>query len=618
MNIAATILAQGQDSAVALLHKGSVLTYRDLRSQVAEIARALLGRGHVAGDRIGIFSENSFFFILAYFGTISADCVAVPFQTESTEESFSCIIADTGIHTVFVSRRYYNRLLPWAATAGLTLLPEPGQGSTGYQPVPSGYQPNGTVAAVQTNENDLSRKSPTAVPVGRLPAGAGKSPAPPILRVLPTTSLPPAPTSDFGLRTSDLASAPPSPISHLPSSGESQPPPSVLRRPSSGNLPSSNSNLPSSGGESPTALAALMFTSGSTGKPKGVMVTHRNIECNTRDIVSYLGLTSADRVMAVLPFHYCFGISLLHTLLMVGGSVVLNSEFKLFPEAMLRELQEKECTGFAGVPSTYQILLRKSRFRGMTFPELRWFQQAGGKLPNPCIRELLEAFPTVRFYLMYGQTEATARLSYLPPERLADKFGSIGRGLPSTKLEVLKPDGTAVVPASDGIGEIVATGENISPGYWNDPDETARYFNNGRLHTGDIARVDADGFIFIVERARDMIKCGGNRVSAKEVEDVIAELPEVVEVAAVGVPHELLGEAIKAFVVVAPSAQLIIEEVVQHCRQRLSDFKRPEEVVFLRSMPHNSSGKILKQQLAAMPSPQTCAPERTTQAASSQ
>jgi long-chain acyl-CoA synthetase len=347
-------------------------------------------------------------------------------------------------------------------------------------------------------------------------------------------------------------------------------------------------------------LAALMFTSGSTGAPKGVMITHRNLECNSRDIIAYLGLYAGDRAMVVLPFHYCFGLSVLHTHLMAGGSVVLNNEFKLFPESVLAEMEGKECTSLAGVPSTYQILLRNSRFRQMTFPKLRLFQQAGGKLPNPCIREILEAFPAVRFFLMYGQTEATARLSYLPPDRLANKLGSIGKGLPSTKLELLREDGTPVVAGSDEIGEIVASGDNIAPGYWNDPEETAKFFRHGKLHTGDLARVDADGFIYIVEREREMIKSGGNRVSAKEVEDVIAEIPAVVEVAVVGAPHELLGESIKAFISTARAAGVTALEVLAHCRKRLPAAKTPEEIIFVGSLPHNSSGKVLKAKLKEM------------------
>jgi len=361
-------------------------------------------------------------------------------------------------------------------------------------------------------------------------------------------------------------------------------------------------------------LAALMFTSGSTGAPKGVMVSHRNLECNTRDIVEYLGLGPDDRAMVVLPFPYCFGLSQLHTLLWCGGAVVLNNSFRLYPELVLRQMQRVECTGLAGVPSTYQQLLRKSRFCRMAFPSLRWLQQAGGQLPNACIQELTEAFPQVRFYVMYGQTEATARLSYLPPERLRGKLGSVGTGLASTRLEVLKADGTPVarsgvtepdgltMPAQVGreIGEIVAMGDNVTLGYWNDPLETAKVFRSGRLYTGDLAWVDQDGFIFIVERERDMVKSGGYRVSAREVEAVVAELPEIVEAAAVGVPHPLLGEAIQLFVVPLAGCELTAADVLRHCGKRLPAFKLPQAVTFLRGMPHNHAGKIVKAKLRAM------------------
>ena len=165
---------------------------------------------------------------------------------------------------------------------------------------------------------------------------------------------------------------------------------------------------------------------------------------------------------------------------------------------------------------------------------------------------------------------------------------------------MLKTDGSPVRPGSDEVGEIVAAGGNITRGYWQDPLETSKFFRNGRLHTGDIARVDADGFIFVVEREREMIKSGGNRVSAKEIEDVIAELPEVVEVAVVGTPHELLGEAIKALIVPSPGGGITPEDVEAHCRRRLPAFKVPEEVMFLPSMIHNSSGKIPKQELRRM------------------
>jgi len=343
-------------------------------------------------------------------------------------------------------------------------------------------------------------------------------------------------------------------------------------------------------------LAALMFTSGSTGEPKGVMVTHRNIECNTRDIVEYMGLSASDRAMLVLPLHYCFGLSVLHTHLFAGGSVVINNQF-LYPETVLQDMQTKQCTGLAGVPSTYQILLRKSRFKQIDFPSLRWLQQAGGRLPNPYIAEIRQALPGASFYTMYGQTEATARLSFLPPERLGDKLGSIGKGLASTRLEVLKSNGAPVEPGADDTGEIVASGDNVCAGYWNDPEETARYFREGKLYTGDLARVDRDGYIFIVDRARDMIKSGGNRVSAKEIEDVICELRDVVEAAVIGVPDEWMGEAIAAFMVLTRDAQVDEEAIRLHCRKRLPAFKTPHRYLMPDQLPHNSSGKVLKNKL---------------------
>jgi long-chain acyl-CoA synthetase len=489
MNVAELILSHGQDTAPALLYRDSVVTYRDLRDRVGRVAAGLVGRGFNKGTRIGVWSENSPFFVTAYLGLIRAGLVAVPLQTDLSQDTFEKIVAEAGLEALFVSQRLLKRLQPWLERVRLTVLPE---------------------SELQTLMGQGSAQLP-----------------------------------DVDARHD---------------------------------------------------LAALMFTSGSTGAPKGVMVSHRNIECNSQDIVAYLGLTPADRVMVVLPFHYCFGASLLHTHLMAGGSLVLNNDFRLYPEMVLREMQQKECTGLAGVPSTYQLLLRKSRFSQLPFPKLRWFQQAGGKLPNACISELLQAFPHVRFFLMYGQTEATARLSYLPPERLQDKLGSVGCGLPSTRLDVLKPDGRPVSPGSADTGEIVASGDNVTLGYWNDPVETAKFFKQGRLHTGDIARVDKDGFIFVVERERDMIKSGGNRVSAKEIEDVIAELPDVVEVAVVGTPHDLLGEAIQAFVVPA-HAQLTSQAVAAHCQKRLPIFKLPEKVVLLDKLPHNSAGKVLKPKL---------------------
>jgi len=342
-------------------------------------------------------------------------------------------------------------------------------------------------------------------------------------------------------------------------------------------------------------LAALMFTSGSTGRPRGVMISHANIMANTESIIQYLGLTRKDRIMTVLPFHYCFGTSLLHTHLRVGGSLVIDSRF-MYPEKVLERMHETQCTGFAGVPSHYQILLRRSSIRKMNFPNLRYVQQAGGHLAASFIRELRGALPGTQIFVMYGQTEATARLSYLPPERLDTKLGSIGKAIPGVKLEVLDEEGRRVDPG--GVGEIVAEGENIARGYWRDPRSSAKTFRNGKLYTGDIATVDPDGFIYIMGRAKDFLKCGGKRVSCRRIEEQLLELEGLLEAAVIGVPDQILGEAVKVFVVPRNGCSNGLEERLRlFCKEHMPPEFVPKEVVVVDSLPKNSAGKLFKQVL---------------------
>lgn len=343
-------------------------------------------------------------------------------------------------------------------------------------------------------------------------------------------------------------------------------------------------------------LAALMFTSGSTRQPQAVMVSHGNIRANTESIIQYMELTSRDRVMVVLPFHYCFGTSLLHTHLRVGGTLVLDSRF-MYPEEVLQRMQETECTGFAGVPSHYQILLDKTSLAKKSFPHLRYVQQAGGHLAAASIQRLREALPTTRVFVMYGQTEATARLSFLPPECLDTKLGSIGKGIPGVKLSV-EIDGRSVRPGE--IGEIVAEGENVALGYWQDPEETAAIFRNGRLYTGDLATLDADGFIRVVSRVRDFLKCGGMRISCQQLEQQILEYGDLQEVAIIGVPDGISGEAVKAFVVPRANATTTPEKVKVFCKTHLPFQLVPREIVLLDTLPKNESGKVLKEQLRSL------------------
>lgn len=345
-----------------------------------------------------------------------------------------------------------------------------------------------------------------------------------------------------------------------------------------------------------TDLASLMFTSGSTGSPRGVMVSHGNIVANTMSIVASLGLTSADRIMVVLPFYYCYGASLLHTHLRVGGSVVVDSRF-MYVETVLDRMVEIGCTGFAGVPTHFQTLLRKSTLRQRAFPRLRYVQQAGGHLAPALIDALRDALPGVSVFVMYGQTEATARLSCLPPDQLDRRRGSIGRGIPGVCLTVVTERGAPARPGE--IGEIVAEGANITGGYWRADEESRLSFRDARLHTGDLAHVDEDGFIYIAGRANDFLKCRGERIACQQIEARLLECDEIVEAAVVGVPDETLGEAVKAFVVPKRIYEGLVGRLNAFWKRRLPAHLIPRQVEVLEALPKSESGKVLKRVLRA-------------------
>lgn len=341
----------------------------------------------------------------------------------------------------------------------------------------------------------------------------------------------------------------------------------------------------------PHDLACLFYTSGSTGEPKGVMLSHANIRENTKAIVQYLELTPDDKVMVVLPFFYCYGASIMHTHFLAGGSLVLENQF-LYPNRVLDLMEAEGVTGFSGVPYTFAILLRWSNLRRYHLESLRYVTQAGGAMAPAQIQEFRSILPHTRFFVMYGQTEASARLSYLPPEFLDSKLGSIGRGIPGVELSVLDEQGLPVAPGQ--VGEIVARGPNIMLGYWNNPGETRRALGEKGLQTGDLARVDEDGFIYIVARKKDFIKAGGHRVSAREVEDVILEEPSVLECAVVSIEDETMGEAVKAYVVPVDWPSRNTEKILGWCKQRLAPYKVPRFIEFMRSLPKNAAGKVVK------------------------
>lgn len=341
-------------------------------------------------------------------------------------------------------------------------------------------------------------------------------------------------------------------------------------------------------------LAAIFYTSGSTGTPKGVMLSHLNLVSNTFATIEYLKLTEADRILVILPFYYIYGNSLLLTHIACGGCLVIDNQF-MYPEMVLNTLEQKECTGLSGVPSNFMILLGKSTLTSRELKSLRYFTQAGGAMAPEIIRRLMTAFPQKEIYIMYGQTEASPRVTYLPPARLAEKLGSIG--IPLSGITVtIEDDAGREIPAGE-TGELVVAGDCVMLGYWDQPDEEGQVLIDARLHTGDLGYKDADGFIFIVGRKKEIIKTGGNRVSVKEVEECLLANEKVFEVCVFGVPDPLLGEAIKAVIVLKHDVAADAKEIQAYCRRTISDYKVPKIIEFMSALPKYQSGKVNKQLL---------------------
>jgi len=344
----------------------------------------------------------------------------------------------------------------------------------------------------------------------------------------------------------------------------------------------------------PGRPAAIIYTSGTTGSPKGVTLSHANLLSNAGAVASYLGLRAGDSVLSVLPFYYAYGASVLHTHLISGARVVLEPNL-LFPRTIVDTMAREGVTGFSGVASTFSLLLDHGGLETRELPRLRYLTHAGGALPPAVAERLRRAAPRTRLFVMYGQTEATARIAWLPPEQLEQRPGSAGRPLRGTELRVVREDGRGARTGEPG--EVHVRGPGVMLGYWNDPQATARTVRNGWLSTGDIGHVDRDGYLYLSGRRSDMIKTGAHRVFPGDIEEVIAELPGVAEVAVIGTDDAVLGQVVKAFVVAPTPLPRGGDTVKAHCRARLAPYKVPREVEFVAALPRTASGKVRRVEL---------------------
>jgi len=344
----------------------------------------------------------------------------------------------------------------------------------------------------------------------------------------------------------------------------------------------------------PDSPAVILFTSGSTGRPHGVIQTFRNTDANSRSIVEYLGLSALDRAMLTLPLHYCYGRSVLQTHLLVGGSVFLDHRMA-FPRTVLETMAAEACTNLAGVPLTFEMIRRQVDLATLRFPHLRFLTQAGDAMTPEMITWVRMAFRPALLYVMYGQTEATARLTYLPPAMAEEKAGSIGIAIPGVEVRVVDERGRALPPGE--IGELVARGRNVTPGYLDEPEETARIIRDGWLWTGDLAERDADGYLFHRGRAKEILKIRGHRVSPIEIERVVALHPDIAEAAVVGA-KDGMGNVPLAVIVPRSGGAPTEAGLRRFCIERLPAYQVPVRFEIVERLPRTESGKLLRSELA--------------------
>ena len=337
--------------------------------------------------------------------------------------------------------------------------------------------------------------------------------------------------------------------------------------------------------------SVVFYTSGTTGKPKGVMLTASNVRAAAQIWGEAMELNSKDRMQIVAPLFHCaashvFSIPVIYA----GGTIVIEEGFS--PERALNTMEQEDITIFFGVPAMYSILLNTPKMENLQLPNLRLFTYGAAPMPYELVRKVKALYPNVKVQNLYGQTENSPAATTLKDHHALDKVGSVGEALPQTQVQVVDEFGEPL-PVGQ-VGEIVTKGPQVMKGYLKNEEATRRTIQNGWLYTGDLGRFDEDGLLYIVDRKKDMIIRAGENMYPVEVEEVLYQIPELLEAAVVGIPHTVYGEVPKAFVVLKEGKTLTEEAIISFCSKQLAKYKLPEEVVFIDSLPRNASGKVLK------------------------
>ena len=347
-------------------------------------------------------------------------------------------------------------------------------------------------------------------------------------------------------------------------------------------------------------LAAILYTSGSTGKPKGVMLSHGQLMAGSSIVSDYLGITSRDRIIGVLPLSFDAGLNQLMTAVQQGGTYVPMTF--TFAREIVKTLERERITGMAGVPTLWSLMAQASSTLEKTaLPHLRYITNTGGRMPRAILAALRAAVPKTQVVLMYGLTEAF-RSTYLPPEELDRRPDSMGKAIPNTEILVVNGKGERCAPGE--VGELVHRGPTVSMGYWGQSELTAKVLRphpfapeelgDGEkvCYSGDLVKMDEDGFLYFIGRRDNMIKCSGYRVSPTEVEEVLFQTGKLREAAVIGIPDPVLGQAIKAFVAPRDAEKVSLDELLAHCAAKLPRYMVPKQIEVVKSVPKTSNGKV--------------------------
>jgi acyl-CoA ligase (AMP-forming) (exosortase A-associated) len=347
-------------------------------------------------------------------------------------------------------------------------------------------------------------------------------------------------------------------------------------------------------------LAAILYTSGSTGKPKGVMLSHEQVMAGSSIVSDYLGITSSDRIIGVLPLSFDAGLNQLMTAIQQGAAYVPMTF--TFAREIVKTLEREQITGMAGVPTLWSLMAQpSSTLQKHQLPHLRYITNTGGRMPQTILKSLRAALPNARVFLMYGLTEAF-RSTYLPPEELDRRPDSMGKAIPNTEILVVNEHGQPARPGE--VGELVHRGPTVSMGYWGQPELTARVLrphpfiptelgDSERVcYSGDLVKMDEDGFLYFVGRRDNMIKSSGFRISPTEVEEVLFQSGMLREAAVIGIPDGTLGHVIKAYVSPRDGESVNPEALVSFCAERMPRYMVPKFVEVMDSLPKTPSGKV--------------------------